>query len=145
MHRSAVVREAQRRRDGQQHRERLLHGELPAPRDHRAQVLPLEQLHHEVRRLALLAHVDDVDDVRVPQLRGHAPLAQEPRARLRVGGEVIVQHLQRVVTPERHLLRLEDRRRGAVPEELHDLVLAEARADEKLAPAQRPRAHRRRV
>ena len=71
MHDPAVVRRRQAVGDLRDDPDRLIqrHRRL---RRHGAEVLPLDQLHRDVRQLALDADVVDRDDVRMIQRRGGA-------------------------------------------------------------------------
>ena len=59
------------------------------------QRLPLQQLHHQVRHIAVDPKVDDRDDAGVRQRREHPPLALETATPLGRLGRALLQHLDR--------------------------------------------------
>ena len=71
-----------------------LAGRLRRARQGLGQAAPLEELHGEVRPPLVVAHVVDLDDVRVPQARHRLRLALEPRPLVRSGVRAGDQHLE---------------------------------------------------
>jgi hypothetical protein len=94
VHDPAPVRGVERLRDLRSDLEHLFERQRPAQQT-RGQRLALQQLQHEVVRLALAADVEERADVRVAQRRDRLRLALEPRAPLLVLGELARQHLDR--------------------------------------------------
>ena len=124
-------------------REQHLPDEVPdAPRgeggllvDDLEQVGPVEELHRDVERRAvvLLAVVEDLHGVRVREAARRAGLAMEAPLDLRVGRHVRVKHLQGDLSVEVGLRRRVDRAHRADADDGGDLVLARDRlADERI-------------
>ena len=71
-----------------------LAGRLGRARQFLGQVAALDELHGEVGLAVLLAHVVDLDDVRMPQAGHRFRLSQEAFPRLRAGVRAGEQHLE---------------------------------------------------
>ena len=71
-----------------------LAGRLRRARQGLGQAAPLDELHGEVRPALVVAHVVDLDDVRVPQARHRLRFALEPRPLVRPGVGAGEQHLE---------------------------------------------------
>ena len=100
----------------------LVLGQRPLALDERLQVLAGDVLEDDVLPAVLLAAVDHGDDVRVRELRDRARLAAETLDVVGVGGELLVQHLQRDVTLEQPVVSPVDARHAACADELLELV-----------------------
>ena len=96
-----------------------------APLQARAERLPLEELHDEVRNPVRLADVVDRADVRVVEGRGGLRLPREPRADRRIGEPVPANELERDRSLEAHVGRAEDFAHSALPERAVDAVRTE--------------------
>ena len=75
-------------------RDRLRHREAPLLAQQLAQRDAGQVLHDEVRHVAVLALIEDVDDVRVGEARGGARLLDEPALEHGVVAQVAVHHLE---------------------------------------------------
>jgi len=95
------------------------------------EVLPDEQLHHEIGDLVLDPDIEDVDDVGVLDGRGDACFTQESRTALRARLDAFRQHLQRDLAAQPFVLGSVDARHPAVPDARADDVGAEPRAFRK--------------
>jgi len=91
------------------------------------QVLPLEQLHGDVRRaVSVVPQVEDEDHVGVHEL-GHRPrLPLEAVLLLGIGGELPEHDLERDVPVEQRIVGVIHHAHGALAEGTHDVVLADA-------------------
>ena len=118
-----------RRRDGRQDRKRdvdhLLVGQRSRPAQVLRQVLAIQILHDEKRRVALEADVGDVDRVRVPDARRQLGLQQEARARLGDGRESRADDLDRDAFADLDVEALVDGAHSAFAEQTDDPVLAQ--------------------
>ena len=91
------------------------------------QVLPLEQLHHDVgRAVGVIAEIEDRDDAGVAQARDRARLAFEALLLFGVAGRLGEHDLERDVALEHRVEGLVDGPHAAASERLEDLVLADA-------------------
>ena len=133
VHHAAVVRERQRRGDGQDDRERLGHRQPLHLAEIRGAVLADEALHDEVRHVALDPDVQDADDVRVIEACRHPALAHEAGAHLLVRRQVLVKHLEGHALPQPRVSPLEDARGGPVPDQRADDVRPQPDALQQLA------------
>ena len=61
------------------------------------QLAALQQLHRDVRHVAVFVEIEDRHDVAVPERLRFGGFALERDKRLRMGAEVVVQHLDRKV------------------------------------------------
>ena len=87
------------------------------------EILALEILHHEIRLARLgQAEVDDVDQVRMTELRGDLGLAVKARERFRVGGQLAGHELDGDAFVEAQLNRLIDRTHPALALEAYQAV-----------------------
>ena len=120
-----------RRRETLRHARRVLgglaHAERPVAQP-RAQRLALEQLRHDVELVAVLARVEDRDDVGVRERRDRLGFGLEARQRVGVVDEVLRQHLDRDVALEPRIARAVHLAHPAGAERRQDLVRAEALA-----------------
>jgi hypothetical protein len=89
-------------------------GQAPGPADPLLEGLALDVLEDDVRRRAVLADVDDPDDVRVVELRHGAGLAPEALELVGVGRDLAVHELDRDLALEDRVERAVDRRHPAV-------------------------------
>src|SRR5581483_7601646 len=92
-----------------------------------------DELHGEVILTAVLAAIDDLDDVRVVEADHGLGLALEARDEVAVAGEVDGQRLDRHPAVERGLVALVNDAHAAAGDLFFDLELAELPADEALA------------
>ena len=88
----------------------------------RLEVLPLDELHDEVRPLGVLAAVEQVHEVRVRQAGDQERLAPEPLGVLLVGQQPRVQALHRDVATQHGVGRAPDRRHSATSDQLVEAV-----------------------
>lgn len=95
MHDARAVRRGQSGEDRIHDGDRLGEGEAFLLAHQLAQGDPRQVLHDEVRHLAVLALVEDVDDVRVGQSRGRTSFLDEAVLEDRVIREVAVHDLER--------------------------------------------------
>ena len=96
------------------------------------QVLAVDELHGDVADAAGLAHGVDLHDVGMLDGRGGAGLALEAGDEAAVGGEALGEDLDGDEAVEGGLPRLVDGPHAASAEDLHDLELAEGRANERI-------------
>ena len=96
-----------------------------APLQARAERLPLEELHDEVRNPVRLADVVDRANVRVIEGRGGLRLPREPRADRRIGEPVPANELERDRSLEAHVGRAKDFAHSALPERTVDAIRTE--------------------
>ncbi len=89
------------------------------------QVLPLDDLHHEVRLPVLLADVVDRDDPGVVQSRRGAGLLDEAGEALGIPQDVLRQDLDRHLAREAAVAGTVDLSHAAGPEEADDFVRPE--------------------
>jgi len=94
-------------------------------RDLLLQRVAVEQLHHDELLALVLADVVNRADVRVVERRGHARLASEPIERLRVGGEIRGQELQRDLAAQADVFGAVHHAHAARAEPLQDLVVTD--------------------
>ena len=73
------------------------------------EVRPVDELHHEERRLAVLAVVVEAHDVLVHERRQHARLAREPAPELEILGDPGVEQLDRDVAAQAAVASAPDR------------------------------------
>ncbi len=92
---------------------------------HGLQVGPVEQLHDNVRRLLLLAQLEDGDDVGVPQAAGRLGLGVETLAELRVRHQLRRHGLDGDLALEGGVEGDVDHAHRSLPEGSLDLVLAQ--------------------
>ena len=88
----------------------------------------LDQLHHEVVRLALAAHVEQRADVRVVERRHDFRFALEARAHVRIRAQVLGQHLDRHLAAESRVARAVDLTHSSRAQRGEDLVRTELRS-----------------
>jgi hypothetical protein len=121
-----AVRRIERGRDLPADAKHLVHRQPPL---HKAigERLPLDHLHHEVMRAALVPDVVERADVRMVQRRDRLRLALEPRLELRVRRKVARQNLDRDLALEPRVLRAPDLTHTACADGRDDLVRAEER------------------
>jgi hypothetical protein len=91
--------------------------------------LAVEERHHHVRPAAVLADVQDRDDVVVVELGGGAGLAQEPLAVDSAGGERRLERLDRDLAAEPRVLGEVHRAHPALAELAEHEVLADPRRE----------------
>src|SRR5436190_1474554 len=105
----------------------FLHRHLLRVAQHVLQRAALQQLHRDVRHAVLLAHVIDLDDVRVVQPPGGFRFAQEPHAHLPgdVLGQVRVERLDRDLALDERIEGAIDRANRAAAEFSQHPVTAE--------------------
>ena len=94
--------------------------------DDLAQRAPLDEVHHDVVVVVLLADVVDQDDVRVAQPGRDRRLALEPRDEALVGGEVGRQELDGAELLEVSVAGTIDDAHPAAPERLQEVVRPDA-------------------
>ncbi len=107
---------------GQQRRR--LASRLGCARDGLSQVAPFQELHREKWAALMLAHIVDLHDVRVAQLRHHLRFALEPRPFVRSGVRAGLQHLQSDHAVQAQVQRLVNDAHSAAPQHRLDLVAA---------------------
>ena len=98
-----------------------------------AQRLAVEQLHRGEGDLAVLAEIEDRQDVRMRERRDRLGLALEARQRVGVGGEMRRQDLDRHLAVELGVAGAEDLAHPALAELGDDLVGAEPGSDHRVA------------
>ena len=119
----AGVRVRERRRDRHRDLDDLRPGEAALARD-LGEVRALDELHHEERRLAVLAVVVEADDVLVLERGQNARLTRESPSQLLVLGDPRVQELDRDIAPETAVARPPDRAHAALADARTQLVPA---------------------
>src|SRR5262249_48557390 len=108
-------------------------------REARGQALALEQLHHDVDDEAAASlldspEVDDVDDVLVADVVGRLGLVEEARGQHLVADQLLEQHLDGDALADERMLAEVDGAHATLADLGFDLVVADARADQGLAP-----------
>jgi hypothetical protein len=93
------------------------------PADPRGQVVAVDQLHHEERRVAVGARAEIADDIRMVEDGRGMSLAPEAQGQIRVGDDLRAQQLHGHRPPEQRVPRPED---GGHPAPPDHLVEAEA-------------------
>src|SRR5262249_38380240 len=82
------------------------------------------------------AHVEDFDDVLLPDARGGARLALEARDRDAIVREVAVEHFDCDGAADRHVLRLVDGAHAAAPEDAPQSVFTGDQRADQAAPGE---------
>jgi len=122
MHEAVLVREREPVGDRDHELERAARRHPAGARDELFEVLALDVLEDDVLPPAVVAAVDDRDDVRVRQLRDRPRLAAEALDVLRVLEVALVEDLDRDEAVELPVVRAKDRRHPACAHELLELV-----------------------
>jgi hypothetical protein len=115
--------------------DRLVDRQRPLALEHLGQGLPLEELHRHVQAaVAGPTEVEDLDDVIVLDLADGGRLAAESLDRQVVARQLVVQHLDRDLAAQGHVLGLVDGPGGAVAEPLdQEVAVADRGADDRVA------------
>jgi hypothetical protein len=116
MHDARRVRVRDRRKNRKEHFGCPRHIEPPLGNEKGSERRPVHELHDEIRTLALETDVVDIDNVRMIEAGGDAPLPGEARDGYLVGAKLRVKHLQRDALAEIRVLGLVDASRCAPPE-----------------------------
>jgi len=116
------------------HGQRALRRQRPLATQHVRQALAVHKLHRDELEAAVLAHGVDLDDVGMDDCGGVACLAGEALDEGGVAREGPRQHLDGDEAVERGLARLVDRPHPPAAQQLDDLELAEALADQRIDP-----------
>ena len=119
----AGVRVGERRRDRAGDLGSLLPAEGPAARD-LAEARSLDELHHEKRRLAVLAVVVEAHDVLVLERGENARLARETPPELGILGDPGVEQLDRDVAPQAAVMGAPDGSHASLADASTQLVAA---------------------
>jgi hypothetical protein len=111
MHHARAVHLVERYRHVPEASDRFRGGERASPRKALREVLPLEQLHHQKRRVVTLfdTRVEHVHDMRAADLRGQARLLQETRAKLGLIQGMPEHDLDRAAATRDEVFRFVDR------------------------------------
>ncbi len=112
--------------------ERLLDRQASFSLEHGSQRLPLESLHHVIRKTQPVLRRPGrvhLDDVRMLELGERASLTREPRREIGALGEVAVERLQHVALADRRVLDVVD---GTHPARAEHAVHAINRAGNRL-------------
>ena len=126
MNHAALVREVESGEHFDGDVELALERQRIAQRDHIREIAPFHQLHGDVQLAFGLAEVVDGDDVGVLDRARGARLAQESLLHVFRLAEARAQQLQRDVAPQHRVVGFPDDAHCPFPEELVQLVLAEA-------------------
>ena len=86
------------------------------------QVAAVDQLHDDEGVAALHPVVEDIDHIRVIELRRGLGLLPEARHERRVAAVLGAQHLDRDVAAELRVMGAEDGRHAALAEQLHEAI-----------------------
>ncbi|MFO0634431.1 MAG: hypothetical protein U0168_16415 [Nannocystaceae bacterium] len=129
---AARVGSLERADDLQHQLARARPGEAPLATQHHREVLALEVLHREEHRAAgHRPEVDDVDDVLVRDHRCRARLLQEAIDVGLLAAELLLEHLERDLLPQGHVLGQIDRAHATVADHLqHAEAIVQHRPDE---------------
>ena len=81
-----------------------------------AQVLADKKFHHHERLAVLFAEIEDLDDVLVLDVAGHARFLQKARFRFRIGAALLRENLQGDRSPDDRVTRAVDMGHAAAQE-----------------------------